>query len=189
MAVDVGDEVKAPARQLVGLQRAHRHVRPQIGAADTDVDDVGDLRVGAYGLGKGQHGIQRGVHLLQGLGDEGLVTGQGQAPGAAQQGVQRGAALGAVDGLAGEHGVAAVLQPAGARHVQQQRLGLPVPQVLGQVGKHMGRLLAEMREARRVLGKGAPQIQDAAPGLVMALQQRPLRRLVATRVHGGVSAF
>jgi len=39
------------------------------------------------------------------------------------------------------------------------------------------------------LGKGAPQIQDAAPGLVMALQQRPLRRLVATRVHGGVSAF
>ena len=45
-AVHVGHEVRAQVRTLVGLQRLADHARPQVGAADADVDDVGDGRAG-----------------------------------------------------------------------------------------------------------------------------------------------
>ena len=41
-AVDVGDEVDAQAGLAVGLQRLGHHDRAEVGAADADVDDVGD---------------------------------------------------------------------------------------------------------------------------------------------------
>ena len=44
VAVDVGDEVEALARRDERVERQHRHLRPEVGAADADVDDVGDAR-------------------------------------------------------------------------------------------------------------------------------------------------
>ena len=67
----------------------------------------------------------------------------------------------AVDGLTGKHRVAVGLHAAFARQVQQQGLGVDVYQVLGQVGKHMGRGLAEARKTLAVTGKGLSQVQRA----------------------------
>ncbi len=41
-AVDVGDEVDVQTGLAVGLERLGGHDRPEVGAADADVDDVGD---------------------------------------------------------------------------------------------------------------------------------------------------
>ena len=41
-AVDVGDEVRRAGPALIGLQRLADHDRAEVGAADADVDDIGD---------------------------------------------------------------------------------------------------------------------------------------------------
>ena len=117
VAIGVGNEVKPLARRAVGIQRQHGHVRPQVRAADADVHHVGDALVSAHAVGKSQHGVQRGVHVDQALGHAGQVTRQHLPWRTPQQGVQHRAALGGVDGLAVQHGVAVLFQPARARHV------------------------------------------------------------------------
>jgi hypothetical protein len=99
--------------------------------------------------------------------------------------VQHRPPLAAVDGFAREQGVALGRQRAGLGHLQQQGFGVAVPEVLGQIGKHMGCALAEVLEAPPVLGKGLAQIKMAAPLRKMGLQQRPLRSLVTRDGHGG----
>ncbi|MNV11580.1 hypothetical protein D3C71_1021500 [compost metagenome] len=168
------------------LQSQHGHVRAQVRAADADVHHIGDGLMSTHRVGIGQHGIQRGVHLGQLVCNVWPVAGQRQAPGAAQQRVQHGAAFGAVDGLAAKHGVAVPGESTGTGHVQQQRFGGGVPQVLGKVRKHLGRMLAEVLKALRIAGKGLPQVQTAAICGERGLQLRPLRSLVATEGgHGG----
>jgi hypothetical protein len=65
MAIDVGDEMKAFTCGGKGLQRQHRHLRAQVRAANADVNHIGDLRVAAYLLSVGEHGVQSGMHLVQ----------------------------------------------------------------------------------------------------------------------------
>jgi hypothetical protein len=45
-AVDVGDEMGVQALLRVGLERLGDHDRPEVGAADADVDEVGDRLAG-----------------------------------------------------------------------------------------------------------------------------------------------
>jgi acetyl esterase/lipase len=90
---------QALAAAGVGVQRAHGHLRTQVAAADADVDDVGDVGVGPYLLGVGQHGVEHGVHVVA------------ERPGAARRAqgrVQDGAAFGGVGDVAGQHRVASL---------------------------------------------------------------------------------
>ncbi len=63
MPVHVGDEVKTLGGRDKFIQRQHRHLRPEVGAADADVHHVGDGGVGTHLLGLGQHGLAGGLHL------------------------------------------------------------------------------------------------------------------------------
>ena len=63
-AVDIGDVVRARA-VMIGRQRQRRHGRAEIGAADADVDDVGDLLAGRAGRRAGAHGVGEGGHRIE----------------------------------------------------------------------------------------------------------------------------
>ncbi len=183
MAVDVRDEVEALARRGELGQRQHRHLRAEVGAADTDVDHVGDRVVGAHLLGIGQHRVERGVHFPQLV--RGLPAGR-RVGRRAQQRVQHGAVFGVVDVLAGEHGVAVSLEAALAGQLEQQLFGARVDQVLRQVGEDIRRLLAEAGEAARVVDEGMAHVELAACGFEAGLQLRPGRRAIAAKGHGHV---
>ncbi len=103
MAVHIADKVKTLIRMRKRLQGEHRHLWPQVGAADTDVDDVGDRFVGANLLSVRQHGIERAVDFAQLLRLQ--RAGGGCMGWRAQQHMPDRALLGVVDGLAGKHRV------------------------------------------------------------------------------------
>jgi hypothetical protein len=67
VTIHVGDEVHARATgAATGAQRLHHHARPQVGAADADVDDVGDGAVGTHRFGKiEQIGLRNGHLMMQ----------------------------------------------------------------------------------------------------------------------------
>ena len=69
-AVHIGDEVHVEARLAVGLQRFRHHDRAEVGAADADVDDIGDRFAGialpfaaAHPLGELAHVRQHRIDL------------------------------------------------------------------------------------------------------------------------------
>ena len=66
VAVDVADEVQRQAAVGEGVERQHRHLRPEVAAADADVDDMADATGGdvAHPLGVGQHGVEHAMHLV-----------------------------------------------------------------------------------------------------------------------------
>ena len=114
MAVDVGDEVKAFARDCETIQREHGHLRPQIRATDADVDDVSDGVVRPDLPGISQHGFQRFVHQAQFrccFSRRMLWPMFRSGRWAAQQKMHDLAVFGGVDGFTGEQGVAVGFQP------------------------------------------------------------------------------
>ena len=64
MAIHVGHKVKAFAGQGVFIQRQHRHLWSEIRATNANVDNVRERVITAYGFCVGQHGVQRGMHML-----------------------------------------------------------------------------------------------------------------------------
>ncbi len=71
-----------------------------------------------------------------------------------------------------------------ARQIKQQLLRRAIDQVLGQVGKHMGRGLAERLKTAGLCGKRGTQIEGVATGIESGLQCAPSGRAVTTRaVH------
>ena len=182
--VHVRHKVKALAGDAELFERTHGHVRAQVRPADADVHHVGDGGIAAHLLGVLQHGVKRVVHIGQALRGLGHITVQGHACRAAQQRVQHGAVFGGVDGLASKHRIAVLHQAAVAGQVQQQRFGIAVPQVLGQVGKHMRGRLAEGGKPLGVLRKRLAHVQVLAVGGVVGGQLGPQRRLIATERHG-----
>ena len=91
-------------------QRAPRHLRSEIGAADADVDDIADALAGmafpgagADLIGEGGHPVEDLVHFRHDI----LAVDQNfLIPLCPEGDVQDGAILGYVDLLAGKHGVA-----------------------------------------------------------------------------------
>lgn len=133
--VDVGDEMAANGRIDVVAQRLIDHHRSQIGAADADVDDVGDRFAGvplplsaAELVGEGAHRVEDlvdvGHHVL--AIDDQLGVGR-----QAQCRVQDGAILGGVDVDAGEHRVALVLETGLTGQAEQQLQRLAQHAMLG----------------------------------------------------------
>ena len=109
-AVHVRYEVQ-PGAVMVRRERERRHGRPEIGAADADVDDVRDrLARGAFRLARThrlrerRHAVEHVVHVLH---DITAVHLEPRAARRAQRHVQHGTAFGGVDGVACKHRVAA----------------------------------------------------------------------------------
>ena len=104
-------------------QRLVRHHRPEIGAADADVDDVANPlagvalpRAAADAVGEVGHLVEHGVHLRH---DVLAVDDDRRALRRAQRHVQHGPILGDVDLLAAEHGVDPRPQAALVRQLQR----------------------------------------------------------------------
>ena len=162
------------ARVHEGIERRHDHLRPEVAAADADVDDVADAAGGAvaHRLGPGQHRIEHAVDL---------VAERSLASRRTQRGVQHRAVFGGVDRRTGKHRVALRFEAAFARQVDQKAQRRDVEVVLRQVGKHLGRVEAERREAARVAGECLTQIEVATMRLEMTLQRGPGGGSVTTR--------
>ena len=175
VAVDVGDEVKRQAGVGERGQRPHRHLRPEVAAADADVDDVTqscrrrDIGAGPGRFGELEHRLEHGVHL----GRERRLPRR-----CTQRRVQHGAVLGAVDRGAGEHRIAQRLDSGFARQLGEKVHRRGVDQVLRQVGEHLGRLERQRGDALRIARERLAQVEGAAVRLVVAAERRPGRRAV-----------
>ena len=180
VGVDVGDIAAVDTGVGIGTQSLVSHDRAQIGAADADGHQVLDLLAGnalpltgAHALGEGIHAIEDLVHV----GDDILAVNDELALLAcrtAQRGVQDGAVLGGVDVLAGEHGVAALLELHLAGKIAQQLDGLIGHQVLGQIEVKVAGVKAQLVHAVGVSGE--PGLEVDALGLellLMGLERLP----------------
>ncbi|MNZ72355.1 hypothetical protein D3C78_907330 [compost metagenome] len=190
MSVHVRNEMKALAGVAPVLERVDHHFGPQMGAADADVDHIGDVGHGPHLLRQGQHRVQGAVHLVQGLAhrcrhgrDRRLRTQQAAIAWHAQQPVHGRALFGGVDRLPGEHALALRGQGAFLRQCGQQLLGVGRDAVLGQIGKHMGRLLTQRGQALRVGGEipGDVELRHVLP--VMARKRPPGCGFIALHAH------
>ena len=172
VAVDVGDEVQLEPRMGERRERRDRHLRPEVAAADADVDDVAQRPRAALGprphrLGEGEHRLARGMHL---------VGERCRARRRAQGGVQHRPAFGDVDRLAREHRVAPGLDAAFARQVERGSAASP-----RRCGSSTGRRrprAPRRRSARSAPGRGRrPRAgRDRGRGLRSGRAGRPRRR-------------
>ena len=141
---------------MEGRQRQRRHRRPEVRAADADIDDVGELapcpamRAGAHAVGEGSHAVEHIVHHRHDVLAFGLVN---LIPPSAKRYMQHRPVLGDVDRLAGEHGVAALLHLGGLGQRQQAGHHLVVDQILGIVEQEIVEAGRELGEAAGVVGK------------------------------------
>ena len=126
-AVDVGNEPEGHRPVAVMLERLVGHHRPEVGAADADVDHVADAFAGVAlpcaapdPVGEVghlvQHGVNLGHHVL-------AVDDDGRRSRRAQGHVQDGAVFRDVDLVAPEHGVDALAQAAFLGQLQEELEG------------------------------------------------------------------
>ena len=180
VGVDVGDVAAVNTGVGVGTQGLVGHDRAQIGAADADGHQVLDLfagntlpLTGAHALGEGIHAVENLVHV----GDDVLAVDDELALlacRAAQRGVQDGAVLGGVDVLAGEHGVAALLELHLAGKIAQQLDGLIGHQVLGQVEVQVTGVKAQLVHALCIGGEPGLEVDTfGLELLLMSLERLP----------------
>jgi len=152
--VDVGDETQADAPPAVVAQRLAGHARPQVRAADADVDHVADALAGgaqpasvAHLRAEIAHARKHRVHFGHDIGAIDFEHGIGRC---AQRHVQRRPVLGGIDVGACEHGVPARRDATGFRQRQQQAPRLRFHPLLGVVQVPAGTLGREPFAASRV---------------------------------------
>ena len=178
-AVHIGDETDRQVRIAERTQRAIGHFRPEIGAADPDIDDVADSFAAVSGPGAGPHlARERGHPVEDGMDlghdilavDENLLAAFG-----AQRHMQDGAVLADVDLLAREHRVAPRGDAARPGKLDEQTNGLVGDPVLGIVEEKSRRLHAEALAAPRIACKQGAELQ-VLHALVMRKKRLPFRR-------------
>ena len=180
VGVDVGDIAAVDTGVGVGTQSLVGHDRAQVGAADADGHQVLDLLAGnalpltgANALGEGIHAVEDLVHV----GDDVLAVDDELALlgcRAAQRGVQNGAVLGGIDVLAGEHGVAALLELHLAGKIAQQLDGLIGHQVLGQIEVKVAGVKAQLVHALGIGGEPGLEVDTfGLELLLMSLERLP----------------
>ena len=141
-------------------QSQRRHRRTEVGAADADVDHVGELAAlpgdgaGAHAVGEGRHAVE---HLVDHRHDVLALRAVDRVGGGAQRHMQDRPILGDVDRLAGEHGVAALLDASRIRQRQQAGHHLVVDEVLGIVEQEIVEAGREPREAAGIVGETLAQ--------------------------------
>ena len=175
-AVHVGDEMQVQVAVAIGLQRLRHHVRPQVGAADADVDDIGDAPpvmafpgAVANGAGEAGHPLQHAAHVRH---DIDAIDHDGPVGAVAQCGVEHRAVLRRVDLFPGEHAVAPALDILQAREVEQHPHGVGRDPVLGPVQQHAVQAQGEPVEPLGIVREQVAHV-DRFHGLGMALQGLP----------------
>ena len=179
--------MQALALRRVSVQCQHRHLRAQIGAADADVDDIGDGGIGAHSA-RHTPASHRGVASTSGRSGSSVAAPVARGRRCAQQKMLDRALLGVVDGLAREHRVAVLLHATLARQRKQLLLDRRIDQVLRQIRKHMGRLwLKASKRSGSAANAARRSNADAAPAYRRA-QRAPGRSAVTTQtVHRRLS--
>ena len=180
VGVNVGDVTAVDTGVGVGTQGLVGHDRAQVGATDADGHQMLDLLAGnalpltgAHALGEGIHAVEDLVHV----GDDVLAVDDELALlacRAAQRGVQDGAVLGGVDVLAGEHGVAALLELHLAGKIAQQLDGLIGHKVLGQIEVQVTSVKAQLVHALGIGGEPGLEVDTLGLELLlMSLERLP----------------
>ena len=180
VGVNVGDVTAVDTGVGVGTQGLVGHDRAQVGATDADGHQMLDLLAGnalpltgAHALGEGIHAVEDLVHV----GDDVLAVDDELALlacRAAQRGVQDGAVLGGVDVLAGEHGVAALLELHLAGKIAQQLDGLIGHKVLGQIEVQVTSVKAQLVHALGIGGEPGLEVDTfGLELLLMSLERLP----------------
>ena len=161
---------KVHARQSAWrAERCDCKARAEVRAADADVDHVGDRfaagtarLAAAQGQCDGLHQRQSGARFRQGA----------RRAAAAQGGVQHGAVLACIDGVAGEHARAPAFDITRSRQIEQQCDGLVGDAVLRIVQMQRAGIESESGAARGVGGEQITQMHGAH-GLLMRGQCVP----------------
>ena len=164
------------SRSRVEAQRLVRHHRPEVRAADPDVDDVADPLAGvagprarAHGVGERRHPVE---HLVDLRDDVRAVDDQRGVARHPQRDVEHRAVLGDVDPVAAEHRVDVLAQAGLLGELEQQPQRLVVDPVLREVEVQADRVGAEALGAPGVRGE---QVAEVGGGelVVVGLQRRP----------------
>ena len=169
-AVDVGDEAKRHGAVAVMLQRLIGHHRPEVGAADADIDDIANALAGVAFPGAAADAVAEIRHLVEhsvDLGHDVLAIDEDGWPSRrAQRHVQDGAVFRDVDLLAAEHGVDPAAQAGFLRQLQKELerfVGDAVLRVIEEDARRLGRHpLAALRDRPR------RACEDAVPDLLMS---------------------
>ena len=185
-AVHVGDEMHPQARIAIRLQCLTDHLRPQIGAADPDVDHVADALVGEATplaptdlVGELAHVLQHRVHLRHHV----LSFDEDRPVAAiAQRDVQHGPFLGVIDDLAveGPFDPGRYLRLTGQLDQQAERFVGNA--MFGKIHQQIAEPPGKPGETIRIGGEHVTQMQVGDNGM-MGLQRLPSRQ-IAGNGHG-----
>jgi hypothetical protein len=153
-AVDVGNEPEGHVPLAVMPERFVGHDRPEVGAADANVDDVADALAGVAlppaapdAVAEVGHLVEHGMHL----GDNVLAVHEdGGVFRRAQGHVQNGAVLREVDLVPAEHRVNALAQAGFGGQLHEQLEGFVRDAVLGVIQKETGGFHRQALAAFRV---------------------------------------
>ncbi len=151
-AIDVGDELAPGRTGRVVVQGQHRHGRPQVGAANADIDDEleGLLRAADY---RAFTNLLREVqHSLALLHHDALdvLTADSRSRRLAERNVEDGASFGRIDLVAPPHGLDTLAQPQSIRGLSQLREHDLVDTLSGVVHEHPNRLARKSLKASRI---------------------------------------
>ena len=161
---------------MVRTERPDRHLGAKVGAADPDVDDVGErppvpraVPAGAHVLGEPEEGLPHRLHLGP---DPDPVDGDILVRAAAKGHVQRGPPFGRVDGFSGEQGFTPGGEPRGAGEGEEGVERPPVDLLLGEVDEEVFVAERERVEPLRVPLEQGAEGERAQP-LSFALDRAP----------------
>ena len=163
-AVDVGNEPERQGAVAVMLERLVGHHRPEVGAADADVDDVANALAGvalpgaaADPVGEVGHLVEHGVDL----GHHVLAIDDDRCPSRrAQRHVQDGAVLRDVDLLAPEHGVDPGAQAGFLRQLQEELEGFVGDAILRVIEEDAHSLGRHPLAAPGIIREELPKVQS-----------------------------
>ena len=177
-------EVKVPVDE--GVECDGGHGRAEVGAADADVDDVGQPLSSDASAFPGTHGGGEASHLVQDIvhigNDVVAPVFDDRARRRSKGGVENGPVFGEVDVLSREHGVPKAFDLGRSSQVGEQADRLPGDPVLRVVEVEIPDLDDEVGAPSRVVGEEVSEVDGGEGGSVVD-QGRPFRRLVDWRCH------
>ncbi len=173
--VDVGDEVDGGAVGE-GLERLRNHDGAEIGAADADVDDVGDFLSGEAFPFSGSDGVGEGAHLLKHLfharHDVLPFNVNGAAVEVPEGGVEDGALFGEINDCARKHALSPFLDVGVFREVEEEAHGVGGDSVFGIIEEGVADAEGEFVETLLVPGEEFAQ-GDLAHAFAVAGERFP----------------